>query len=104
MGIKKGTKLTDNPKEYILRVRMDKTTLAKLDAICKEQDVTRSQVIRNWIVEQYQGKKQGCKCPSANSRTYNPTQRRNAAKSMIADEEGKVKWGRKDETRIRSPV
>ena len=36
--------------------------------------------------------------------TYNPTQRRNAAKSMIADEEGKVKWGRKDETRIRSPV
>ncbi|MCI7421905.1 MAG: hypothetical protein MSA57_01555 [Ruminococcus sp.] len=23
MGIKKGTKLTDNPKEYILRVRMD---------------------------------------------------------------------------------
>ena len=23
---------------------------------------------------------------------------------MIADEEGKVKWGRKDETRIRSPV
>ena len=56
MGIKKGTKLTDNPKEYILRVRMDKTTLAKLDAICKEQGVTRSQVIRNWIVEQYQGK------------------------------------------------
>ncbi|MEE0378992.1 MAG: ribbon-helix-helix protein, CopG family [Ruminococcus sp.] len=36
---------------------MDKTTLAKLDAICKEQGVTRSQVIRNWIVEQYQGKK-----------------------------------------------
>ena len=57
MGIKKGTKLTDNPKEYILRVRMDKTTLAKLDAICKEQGVTRSQVIRNWSVEQYQGKK-----------------------------------------------
>ena len=57
MGIKKGTKLTDTPKDYILRVRMDKTTLAMLDAIC-----------------------------------------------MIADEEGKVKWGRKDETRIRSPV
>ena len=41
---------------------------------------------------------------STKHRTYNPTQRRNAAKSMIADEEGKVKWGRKDETRIRSPV
>lgn len=57
MGIKKGTKLTDTPKDYILRVRMDKTTLAMLDAICEEQGVTRSQVIRNWIVEQYQGKK-----------------------------------------------
>ena len=57
MGIKKGTKLTDNPKDYILRVRMDKTMLAMLDTICKEQDVTRSQVIRAWITEQYQGKK-----------------------------------------------
>ena len=33
MGIKTGTKLTDNPTEYILLGRMDKTTLAKLDAI-----------------------------------------------------------------------
>lgn len=57
MGIKKGTKLTDNPKDYILRVRMDKTTLAMLDTICKEQGVTRSRVIRAWITEQYQGKK-----------------------------------------------
>ena len=57
MGIKKGTKLTDTPKDYILRVRMDKTTLAMLDAIWKEQGITRSKVIRNWIVEQYQGKK-----------------------------------------------
>lgn len=57
MGIKKGTKLTDTPKDYILRVRMDKTTLAMLDAIYKEQGITRSKVIRNWIVEQYQGKK-----------------------------------------------
>ena len=29
-----------------------------------------------------------------NCRTYNPTQRRNAAKSMIADEAGKVKGGK----------
>lgn len=57
MGIKKGTKLTDTPKDYILRVRMDKTTLAMLDAIYKEQGITRSKAIRNWIVEQYQGKK-----------------------------------------------
>ena len=31
---------------------------------------------------------------STNCRTYNPTQRRNAAKSMIADEAAKVKGGK----------
>ena len=40
---------------------------------------------------------------STKHRTYNPTQRRNAAKSIIADDAGKVKGG-KTETRIISPV
>ena len=31
-AIKKGTKLTDTPKDYMLRVRMDRETLEKLDA------------------------------------------------------------------------
>ena len=40
---------------------------------------------------------------STKHRTYNPTQRQNAAKSMIADGAAKVKGG-KTETRNRSPV
>lgn len=54
LGIKKGTKLTDNPKDYMLRVRIDKEMLEKLDSICKEQKLSRSEVIRNWIEVQYQ--------------------------------------------------
>lgn len=54
LGIKKGTKLTDNPKDYMLRVRIDKEMLEKLDSICKEQKLSRSEVIRNWIEMQYQ--------------------------------------------------
>ena len=34
-AMKKGTKLTDNPKDYMLRVRMDKETVEKLDKICE---------------------------------------------------------------------
>lgn len=52
-AIKKGTKLTDKPKDYMLRVRMDEETLAKLDACCEEQGVSRSEVVRRGIDEQY---------------------------------------------------
>lgn len=53
-AMKKGTKLTDNPKDYMLRVRMDKKTVDKLDVICKNQGVSRSEVVRNGIELQYQ--------------------------------------------------
>ena len=53
-AIKKGTKLTDNPKDFMLRVRMDRTTLEKLDTVCKEQKKNRSEIVRNGIEEQYQ--------------------------------------------------
>lgn len=53
-AIKKGTKLTDNPKDFMLRVRLDNETVKKLDAICKEQQKNRSEVVRNGIEEQYQ--------------------------------------------------
>lgn len=49
MGIKKGTKLTDNPKDFMLRVRLDSTTVKKLDTICKKQGKSRSEVVRNSI-------------------------------------------------------
>lgn len=52
--MKKGTKLTDNPKDFTLRVRLDKGTLQKLDEVCKDQGSNRSEVVSNGIEEQYQ--------------------------------------------------
>lgn len=52
-AIKKGTKLTDTPKDYMLRVRMDKETLEKLDAVCKERQESRSEVVRKGINKQF---------------------------------------------------
>lgn len=57
MGIKKGTKLTDNPKDYMLRVRVDEETLNKLDKVCEAEKKSRSEVVRNGIEEQYQKQK-----------------------------------------------
>lgn len=56
-AMKKGTKLTDKPKEYMLRVRMDEETLSKLDTVCESENKTRSEVVRNGIEEQYQKNK-----------------------------------------------
>ena len=51
--MKKGTKLTNNPKDYMLRVRMDNSTLDKLDFISKNQNLTRSEAVRKSIQEKY---------------------------------------------------
>lgn len=53
-AMKKGTKLTDNPKDYMLRVRMDKETVRKLDAICEREKKSRSEVVREAIEQKYQ--------------------------------------------------
>ena len=53
-AMKKGTKLTDNPKDYMLRTRMDRETLEKLDFVSEKMDVSRSEVVRRGIEEQYQ--------------------------------------------------
>ncbi len=55
-AMKKGTKLTDNPKDYMLRVRMDKSTLEKLDALCEKYNANRSVVVRMGIDKLYQDK------------------------------------------------
>ncbi len=54
MGIKKGTKLTDKPKNNMLRVRVDEETLDKLDTVCDKTKKSRSEIIRNGIEEQYE--------------------------------------------------
>lgn len=52
-AMKKGTKLTDNPKDYMLRVRMDKDSIEKLDTICSIENKSRSEIVRNGIEEKY---------------------------------------------------
>lgn len=52
-GLKKGTRLTDTPKDYMLRVRMDKELLHKLDTCCKVENLSRSEIVRRGIEEQY---------------------------------------------------
>ncbi len=52
--LKKGSKLTDNPKDTMLRVRLDKETVQKLDCITKTLNLSKSEVVRKGIDEQYQ--------------------------------------------------
>ena len=56
MGIKKGTKLTDSPKEFMLRVRLDTGTLSKLDECCKRENLSRSEIVRRGIELQFKAK------------------------------------------------
>ena len=55
-AIQKGTKLTDNPKDFMLRVRLDETTLSELDNCCQDDGLSRSEVVRRGIHEQYHKK------------------------------------------------
>jgi hypothetical protein len=55
-ALKKGTKLTDTPKDYMLRVRMDTDTVNKLDTVCKRENLTRSEIVRKGIDYLYQEK------------------------------------------------
>lgn len=53
MATKKMGRPTDNPKDYMLRVRMDSETLKKLDECCEHENLTRSEVVRACIVEHH---------------------------------------------------
>ena len=57
LGIQKGTKLTDNPKNKTFKVRLDETTVEKLEYLAKKHQVTKSDVIRNGIDVQYKQEK-----------------------------------------------
>lgn len=52
-AMKKGTRLTDNPKNYMLRVRMDGETVRKLDFLTENLGMSRSEVVRYGVDEQY---------------------------------------------------
>lgn len=53
MVAKKGRPVSENPKDYMLRVRMDKQTLQQLDECCEAENLYRSEVVRKGIQEQH---------------------------------------------------
>jgi predicted transcriptional regulator len=57
MGIHKGTKLTDAPKNQMLRVRIDEVTAQKLEELAQRQKISKSEIIRKGIELQYGDKK-----------------------------------------------
>ncbi len=54
MATKKSGRPTENLKDYMLRVRMDKDILQKLDKCCENENLSRSEVVRKSIVEHYE--------------------------------------------------
>jgi antitoxin component of RelBE/YafQ-DinJ toxin-antitoxin module len=53
VGIKKGTKLTDTPKDKVLRIRIDDKTENELETVCKHTKMSKSDVVRKGIEQQY---------------------------------------------------
>lgn len=53
MVAKKGRPVSENPKDYMLRVRMDEQTLQQLDECCEAENLSRSEVVRQGIQEQH---------------------------------------------------
>ena len=45
---------TDSPKTFMLRVKMDKDTLDKLDECCELEKTNRSEFVRKSIHEKYE--------------------------------------------------
>lgn len=58
MGIHKGTKLTDNPKNHTLKFRYDDETSKKLEYVAEKCNMTKSEVVRKGIEIQYNNKKE----------------------------------------------
>lgn len=54
MGIHKGTKLTDTPKETVIRARVDAETVRKLETLCTVKSKSKSEIIREGIDRLYQ--------------------------------------------------
>lgn len=48
-----GRPLSENPKDFMLRVRLDKETLEQLDECCEAEQLSRSEVVRKGIKEQH---------------------------------------------------
>lgn len=53
MGIHKGTKLKQNPKNSTFQVRLDEEMAKKLETVSKETRISKSDVVRMGIELQY---------------------------------------------------
>lgn len=53
MGIAKGTKLTDNPKNSTFKIRLDESTAKKLERLSADKKITKAEVIRRGIEIQF---------------------------------------------------
>lgn len=53
MVAKRGRPVSNNPKDYMLRVRMSEEVLKKLDECCKVKNKTRSEIVRDGIETEY---------------------------------------------------
>lgn len=56
MSPKMGQKITDNPKDKRVEIRLDNITLEKLDHLVSEEKSDRSKIIRQGIEIQYEQK------------------------------------------------
>lgn len=54
MATKKVGRPTESPKDYMLRTRLDKETVEKLDYLTNNLKISRSEIVRKGIEEQYQ--------------------------------------------------
>lgn len=53
MATKKIGRPTKSPKDYMLRTRLDKETVEKLDYVAEQSQLTRSEIVRKGIEMQY---------------------------------------------------
>lgn len=53
MKNKIGRPKKENPKDYMLRVRMDNDTVNKLDYCCESLKIQRSELVRELIEQEY---------------------------------------------------
>lgn len=54
----KGQKIKDNSKDFMLRARIDNETLEKLDYSAEVFNVSRSEIVRRGIENEYQKAKE----------------------------------------------
>lgn len=57
MGEKKLGRPTDNPKDTVLKVHLDKGSVSKLEACTEELHVSKAEVVRQGIGKMYDGLK-----------------------------------------------